>query len=318
MIEASQRVNANEPDRRPVVWRLLDGKAGHESQTAGLCHELKLRMDCELIDIPLHPRSGPMQALAIWPYHKGHRISKPELIIAAGHQTHLWLLFMAWRTGAKSIVLMKPSLPLSWFDLCLIPVHDDVDDTLENVELTLGALNALKYENDKDTAKTFLMVGGPSKRHGWDEKELLKEIRTVLSTTPDKQYLITDSPRTPAHTSRELTKLHQENCSYFPFSETHREWFIEQLQSSGELWVTEDSISMIYESLTANGCVHVLTTPRLREDKITSSLDKLYQDKHLLSFANWQQHELPIKIQLNESARCAGIIETRMLQESGI
>ena len=59
-------------------------------------------------------------------YNLDKRLIKPDIAIGAGHKTHLYLLAIKRCFGAKIVVILKPSLPLKFFDLCVIPKHDDV------------------------------------------------------------------------------------------------------------------------------------------------------------------------------------------------
>lgn len=296
-----------------VIWRLLDGKAGHESQTAGLVSKLNSLCDCEVFDISVPELSRLPTMLFDWRSISSEALLTPNIIVAAGHRTHLWLLLSAWRTGAKSIVLMTPTLPYSLFDLCLIPEHDE-PTAGRNIIATRGALNSLTRADTSENNKMFIMIGGPSKRHGWNEEKLLSDIKK-LTRSSEYQITITDSPRTPGSTSNKLTTLENGNTQYHAFANTSREWLIGQLQVCSTHWVTEDSISMIYESLTARGCTYVLSIPRLREDKITHSIDTLYKDRNLLTLNQWRDNIQPKRINLDESSRCAEMIFEKYIQD---
>lgn len=49
------------------------------------------------------------------------------------------------------------------------------------------------------------------------------------------------------------------------------------MQKAEAVWVTEDSVSMIYEALTAGCKVGVIEIDRLKEDRITKSVDDILQ-----------------------------------------
>ena len=42
-----------------IIWRLTDGKPGHESQSLGLAHALQRMRPCQLIDIPVSGKLAP-------------------------------------------------------------------------------------------------------------------------------------------------------------------------------------------------------------------------------------------------------------------
>ena len=75
---------------------------------------------------------------------------------------------------------------------------------------------------------------------------------------------------------------------------------------------------MIYEALTACGNSLIFPVPRKREDKVTLSLDKLYEGGYLGKFDSWLQAPLSLQhIHLNESARCADFVFQRLLANKG-
>lgn len=51
------------------------------------------------------------------------------------------------------------------------------------------------------------------------------------------------------------------------------------MQKAEAVWVTEDSVSMIYEALTAGCRVGVIAMDRLKQDRITNSVDILLEKK---------------------------------------
>jgi uncharacterized protein len=47
------------------------------------------------------------------------------------------------------VVLMKPSLPRRWFDLCILPQHDGIAADAHTL-VTEGALNRVRPAPDRD------------------------------------------------------------------------------------------------------------------------------------------------------------------------
>ena len=54
------------------------------------------------------------------------------------------------------------------------------------------------------------------------------------------------------------------------------------MQQAEAVWVTEDSVSMIYEALTAGCRVGVIQIDRLKQDRIVKSVDALLE-KNIVS-----------------------------------
>ena len=53
------------------------------------------------------------------------QLPKPDILLGAGHATHLDIITAKLKFGGKSVIIMKPTLPYCMFDLCLIPKHDN-------------------------------------------------------------------------------------------------------------------------------------------------------------------------------------------------
>ena len=68
--------------------------------------------------------------------------------------------------GGKVVVLMKPSLPAAWFDLCVIPAHDR-PRRADNILVTRGVLNRVRHDGCKDARAGLILVGGPSAHVTW-------------------------------------------------------------------------------------------------------------------------------------------------------
>ncbi len=64
-----------------------------------------------------------------------------------------------------------------------------------------------------------------------------------------------------------------------PVEQTPQGWIFEEMQKAEAVWVTEDSVSMIYEALTAGCRVGVIAMDRLKQDRITNSVDILLEKK---------------------------------------
>lgn len=289
-----------------VLWLLCDGKPGHENQSLGLAEAIGRRMSVEIHRIPVPPGGivGRVKATNV----AATKLPAPRLILAAGHRTHLPLLWLAHKYGAKSVVLMKPSLPLSWFDLCIAPEHDfHAGCARPNVILTRGALNRVTPGADEKSGK-LILIGGPSKTHGWDGAALLE---TLAAVTASGGWELTDSRRTPEGFLAQLReKLPQ--IKVISHTQTPPDWVPEKLRQAAEVWVTEDSISMIYEALTSGACVGLLPMPRLvaANSRVLRGIDGLLGDGYLTNFGAKQTAGGPGRTprRLDEAARCAGML----------
>lgn len=258
-----------------VIWRLIDGKVGHQSQSEGLVTSLKKKVLCSCFDIKVKGKwRGVADYLSgVWSLGRG--LPLPDLIIGAGHTTHFHMLAARKSYGGKAIVLMKPSLPTHLFDLSLIPKHDNYQGGGNFIE-TKGVLNAIQAGGVHSDNHALVMIGGPSKHYVWNEDKMVSQLLALIGEQPKKQYTLTTSPRTPKPLLDRLAKIDfADNVTVTPFQETNETWVAEQLSQCSDTWVTEDSASMLYEALTANVSVGLLSMQRRRESRVSAGVDDL-------------------------------------------
>ena len=232
-------------------------------------------------------------------------LPKPDLIIAAGHATHLALLFLARKYHARSVVLMKPSLPMAWFHLCIVPAHDfKTIPNRHNILVTQGALNRVAPPDPIARTGHIILIGGPSGTHGWDGETLLQELAAVST---GGNWQLTDSRRTPAGFVHQI-KTRLPHIEILPHQDTGPEWLPATLDTAAEVWVTEDSVSMVYEALSSGASVGLLETPRTQPNsRVLRGLEVLISQGLLTPFADWEKTktlQVPLCV-LREADRCA-------------
>lgn len=295
-----------------ILWRFSDGKAGHDNQSRGLAEALARLQPVERVTLnplpPLTALSGFLRGyLPIW-----NQQPAPDLLIGAGHRTHLSMLAARRARGGKAVVLMRPSLPLRLFDLCLIPEHD-APPPRSNVRVTRGALNRVLPSTTLQIDQGLLLIGGPSAHFSWNDAAICQQIAAIAAADPAVAWTLTTSRRTPPSFLEALTGISSSGLTIVPVTQTGPEWLPAQLARAGQVWVTADSVSMIYEALTAGAKVGVLAAPQLRPSRISRGLDRLVSDGWLTLFADWQRS---LRLQrpsgtFNEAEHCARWIVER-------
>lgn len=302
------------------VWCFRDGKPGHENQTAGLLNALSERVK---LDVHFLPAIPPLKAL--WYGLRGcfplaGTFPDPDLIVGAGHATHFPMLAARRARGGKVVVLMKPSLPLSWFDLCIIPEHD-VPQPADNVLVTQGVLSRIQYTKAHDDTVGLFLIGGPSSHVRWDNESVIRQVMAITQRSPDIHWWLTTSRRTPKEFIPMLAGLmgnHEEQLTVVPYTETKADWLPEKLGLASRVWVTEDSVSMVYEALGSGAALGLLSVPaNNKRDRIAQGIKVLLQKDMLVSFSDWDQgRELkPPPVSFNEAARCADWMERKWLSD---
>ncbi len=288
-----------------VVWRVTDGKRGHERQTEGLVQALAAVMPITVQDIPRLPM---LRALVCWSLARfsiQHAAARPDLILGAGHGTHLTLLTARRACGGRAVVLMKPTLPARCFDLCIIPMHDGVP-TSDCVLNTRGALNAVQ-PGDKRKDVGLMLVGGPSPHYDWSPDRVIRQIREVVERTPGVRWCLTTSPRTPVSMLAGLQAMAHEALEIVPFDRVDAAWLPDRLAQAGTVWVTPDSVSMMYEALTSGAAVGLFDLEATRASRVVRGARQLQEEGLVLGYAEWQAGRAltPPQTTFNEAARCA-------------
>lgn len=283
-----------------------DGKAGHRSQAVGLFKALQ-RQDVEQvsfeeISIDQLPIFGLL--LSIFKQSTSAVAQSPDYIFGVGSHTQVRVLLLGKiYSQAKTVILMKPNYPLTWFDHVIIPEHDGIPEN-GNVILTQGALNPIVNEQRHQQNRILIALGGSSKRHHWNDTKVLNSIQQIVNLNPHAELILTTSRRTPKEFLESLKQQsYSSKLSIFPVEQTPQGWIFEEMQKAEVVWVTEDSVSMIFEAFTAGCTVGVIEIDRLKSDRITQLLDQL-----LVNFKIEPQGIKLLNLKLDEATRVADIL----------
>ena len=292
-----------------VIWRISDGRAGHDTQSKGLVKALNLIKPCDCHDIELSDRKYGILDLLFKKFTTIDQLPDPDIIIGAGHNTHLPILCAKRSREGKSVVIMKPAFPSSWFDFCFIPEHDK-PKIADNILTTKGAINCIMPSTEHMDDHGLILIGGPSRHFHWDNEYLLQQLKEILKTHADIKWEISDSARTPEETSKALTAIRAPNVEYKDYSSTGTAWVARRLNLATNVWVSADSVSMIYEALTSGSAVGLLDVPARGTNKLTNNLAGLVEDNMATPYNKWLLDRKLVNppVLLNEAKRCAEYI----------
>lgn len=293
---------------------ISDCRPGHENQSAGLAAALARRSGASIHTVRL--AESPLKWITRFPtasaLAQGAPI--PELLLGAGHRAHLPLVFAARRFGARAVVIMRPTWPVRFFDLCLIPAHDCTKRCRGgNLIETRGALNRIPEIIPAKQERGMVMIGGPSKHHGWDANRLAEAVHAVVAARAELSWVVGDSFRTPKEFLDQL-RCRNLRAELVTHSRTTPEWLPAQLLAAQEVWVTEDSVSMLHEAVTSGARTGVLPMPAHNPNaRPLRAVQGLIQDGFATTYEAWRQGDqsLPKPKRLHETARCADIILER-------
>jgi mitochondrial fission protein ELM1 len=290
------------------IWHLSDHKAGHVAQARGLFVALeRAGIAVNVLDISVAEVSNfalMMRVLSSGLIGQLPKASEgqaaPDLIVGVGHATH-WALILLKRCfpQAKSIVLMRPTLPVSWFDFAIVPAHDYADPEPKlsnNVFVSKGVLNPLINENRHEKNRHLILIGGASKRYACSVESLITQIQALLTNLSNKEQhqtvILTTSRRAPSSLLEDpFFQNTAENLQIFPVTVTPAGWLFEQLQLAEVVWVTQDSGSMLFEALTAGCHVGLLAMPQIKEDTVTRATDLLSEQRFFLPLNAYLHNE---------------------------
>ena len=257
-----------------TIWRLVDGKAGHDKQSLALVENLKNQARCKIFNINIQNITNPFLAIIFKKYNLDKGLINPDIAIGAGHKTHLYLLAIKRCFGAKIVVIMKPSLPLKFFDLCVIPKHDGVKSG-SNVFITNTPLVNFNLNKKKKENMALFLIGGPSKHYYWDSKRVLEQIKNISKQFKFKKLLITTSRRTPIEFINEFNKSKIKNIKLYEHTKIMNDWLDKNIIKVKNIWVTNDSYSMLIEAIASGAYTDILELKMKKKSKLSGEINTI-------------------------------------------
>lgn len=289
-----------------LIWALTDNKPGHRNQLEGLIAALLAIRQITVKWIVVTEHVKGIMELVTGKSSKSVE-EKPDVILAAGHRTHLQLLAYKKHLHRPIVVMMKPSLPLSWFDVCLIPRHDNPPHRANVIE-TLGAINRVTPSVNRLENSGLIMLGGPSKHYNWRDSCVINDMKELFKQTAHMQWQVGSSRRTPDSLLAQIESLFPDMPIITPDS-VSKDWLPQQMQQADAIWVTEDSVSMVYEAMTSGAKTGIIKLDKNKENRITKEMQRLVEEGRVASL----KHPVEQAVQpLNEAQRCAEILLSKL------
>ncbi len=293
-----------------VIWRFSDGQPGHDSQSLGLAAALHKLVPVEIHDYVVAATGFNFLNLLLKRFPNNKKKPAPDILIGAGHSTHWPMLTARRAVGGRIIVLMKPSLPVRWFDVVIAPRHDN-PAAAENIFLSEGVLNTISPGGQHQPDLGLIMLGGISDEYNWQSTSVVDQIKLLISRRPDMHWTVTSSRRTPAAIMERISRL--ENVQAMPHTLCQPGWLDDQLALCGEIWVTEDSVSMLYEALSSGARVGLIKVQRAKQGRVATGVDTLVKEGCIPEPGSFQLTKSDVK-PLQEALRCAQWVQQRWLK----
>jgi uncharacterized protein len=295
----------------------LDGSPGHEKQTQGIIKALDLLCPLDKKEIKVK-RQTLIQDIWSWIRYflvldsfSSQYIDTYDLLIGTGSHTHIPMLAYKRHCDALTCTCMAPPWILRRkFDLCFIPQHDGITERT-NVVTTVGPPNCSEAKGNHDHSKGLILLGGTDiKSHHWNSTDVADYVLELIKNETEKEWTISSSPRTPQETVSLIEKIALQfyNVRFFKYEDTESGWVEKQYDRNKTVWVTADSMSMVYEALSAGCSVGILPVIwKNKDNKFKRSEDFLLEQGLVISFAAWKDGSRRWKehLPLNEAGRCA-------------
>ena len=251
------------------AWVISDGTKGMENQSLALAKLLNVNFELVKYNPPYFLKKFPLIRKLFISSVKDHLLknkSPPSFIITTGKRmagVSIALKFIL-KDRVKNIHIQNPKLPFEYFDLLLIPEHDNI--TAKNVIQTKGALTFFNFnelnkfqEKEINLIKgskknlVLLMIGGNSKRYKPKNFDYYHLSMKVLEATKNLncKLLVLLSRRTPLKAAKILNYSfikHDENFQIV--TSTEQNPYPEILQIADYIIVTSDSVNMVSETAT--------------------------------------------------------------------
>jgi mitochondrial fission protein ELM1 len=309
--------------KKLLVQAFFDNTKGHEKQTRAILNAFNSLTPVNISESRVGPRSlktisrfllGRLNSRSTDPSQEENG---PDLIIGTGSNCHLPMLIAGQQhPEAKIVTCMTPDkFLINSFDLCLVPIHDQVKDS-PRIFKTIGPPCPAEDQHKHKSNKGLILIGGiDHKSHYWNTGEMIGRIEDIVNRH-ETYWTVSSSPRTPEDTLQALTELctRYENTDFFRADCTPPGWIEERYHESSIAWVTADSVSMVYEALSAGCKVGILPVKWKREDnKFQRSLSILSGREMIVYLDDWLAgHPLPQgEASFNEARRCATEIINR-------
>ena len=237
------------------IIHIFDQRPGHSNQGNILLESLVNEIECVSSEYSLDNLD------------KLKPSSNKLILIGVGHRAHKALLqqkkVLSSSHNITLIAVLRPTFNAKKFDIIVAPEHDYYDRKMPtNSLLFKGSLcktSLLKPENNK----LVVCIGGPIKNVPFEKRILIDNLKYIINTHQQYKISIFNSRRTPDDVWSEIPCY--KNIRLYDSEDTDFNFFNSNLVSASKKFITPDSISMIFESLSSYGETYLLQTSKSRK-----------------------------------------------------
>ena len=273
-----------------ILW-IKDGKLGHEKQVKALLDELSETIDIKVYEedyiVGFFQRIADIynyvthQSAELTPNAKYHK-KNIHLIIGAGSNTYARILHI--KRGLKldfnkevlAVSLLVPSFFKKDFDLICAPKHDHHKLSGHEAIYFEGSLAKVSIDA-VDESIGLIAIGGKNEHYLFNVNKIMEQVEFVTSIYPNKTWYIFSSRRTPQKMIKAINNLAQINKRII----VSEDGFDEMICKASIKIITQDSMNMVYESLSTKGSTILFNMKYLRKNKVINQMNELLQNKQV-------------------------------------
>jgi mitochondrial fission protein ELM1 len=279
------------------IWIISEGSPGHVAQSEGLVNAIKNRIECDIVTYETRHKFGGFIRTLIRRWMGTHGKSlpdwcmcrllgvetysevRPDLIVASGGKAVFAAVSMARATSAKLVYLgeRKP-YPSAWFDLVLTPspsehgTHDVSVDLIPTAMSPKRVNEAAVNWTERPSGKLWSMIiGGASPSHRYQESDWveLSDAMNQSALANNIRWLVSTSRRTGRH-AEQILKSRLDTARIADavwWSDGPKKTLARYIGSSEQVFVTQDSVTMVTEAVNAGKIVVVVQPREIRHRK---------------------------------------------------
>ena len=279
-----------------ILW-ISDGKKGHEKQVEILLNEvskteniiikkeiIEINKFSQLLELATYSASLLIGSLFL---NTGKFLKYDEdnidIIIGAGSSIHLRMLliknYLSNKGNAIKVVsILTPSFYRRKFDIICSPLHDSdkLSVAKKNVIFFEGCL-AKVSTNEVEENIGFIGIGGTNKHFAFDQDAIIIQIEFLIGLYQQKKWFLFTSRRTPNEMVDKIKKIALTNKNLIISDDNYDEI----IEKASIKVVTQDSINMIYESLSTKGQTLLFNMKYIKINKIVNQINILLSNKRV-------------------------------------
>ena len=278
-----------------ILW-ISDGKKGHEKQVEILLNEISkteninikkeiflLSKLSQLIELLIYSTSLLFGNLFLSKKKfLTYKKNKIDVVIGAGSSIYIRMLLIKSylsknETSIKAISVLTPNLYKNHFDIICAPMHDIKKVSKTNKVIYFEGSMARVSTSEVDDSIGFIGIGGINKHYVFDQDAIMLQIEFLLGLYPQKKWFVFTTRRTPYEMSKKVKSLALKNNNLIISDDNYDEI----IEKASVKVVTQDSVNMVYESLSTKGQTFLFNMKYIKINKIVNQINLLLSNKQV-------------------------------------